>query len=422
MNILYIVHQTLFKDNSGTPVVADQYASLALKKNCNVCILSSDHNLVKNSETIKLNGIYYTTVKPLENWSTEAFLKENNLEQIEVSLPFNPDIIHILDWVSINPGVIKYLASLNKPMIRHFCGFEDLCYFQHPFHNHEDNSLCTEKITPDMCSKCISEKEFKGKKLLKKIKSILFREKEIAKRKYHMKLSDRENIVNEYIKLQYSHLIFPSKSFSNFFFSHFKLDKPYNVIHHGINLDKNKYYKNYHSEQINFIYTGGTAERKGWKIIEETFYFLLKKYPKKINLRIYGHKKKTSKSSLKKFKNVDFFESFNHNKLNEILSWADIGILPSHFETYGLIIREYIHNNVVPISSNFFGANEIIEDEKNGIIIKKNNSQELIRSIEDIINDPQKLNNIKKKISNTKIKSTEIEFDEIFKLYQSYVI
>ena len=60
------------------------------------------------------------------------------------------------------------------------------------------------------------------------------------------------------------------------------MKKPFNIINHGINLDINDQYKNKNnSDIINFIYTGGTAERKGWKIIEEAFDYLLKKYPKK---------------------------------------------------------------------------------------------------------------------------------------------
>tara|TARA_B100001029_G_C15050487_1_gene450340 strand:- start:991 stop:2262 length:1272 start_codon:yes stop_codon:yes gene_type:complete len=423
MNILYIVHQTLLRENSGTPVVTDQYANLALKKNCKVCILSTDENVKSNSETKILNGIYYTSIKPLDNWSIEAFLKKNNLSIIKIDLPFNPDIIHIVDWVNINPGIIKYLATFKKPIIRHFCNFEDLCYFHHPFHNHEDNSLCTDEITPELCSKCISEKEYKNKKTIKKIKSFLFKEKDTSRKNYYLKLSDRKNIIIDNINYLYSHLIFPSRSFSNYFFSHFKLKKPFNVIHHGINLNINDQNKNKNNADIiKFIYTGGTAERKGWKIIEEAFDFLLNKYPNKIKLRIYGHKKKTSKSSLKKFMNVDFFDTYKYNELNKILSWADIGILPSHFETFGLIIREYMHNKVIPISSNSFGADELIENDKNGIIIKKNNSKELVNIIEKIINDPNKLISFKTEIAKTKIRSIESEFEEIFKLYENYRI
>ena len=421
MKILYIVHQNLLKENSGTPVVTNQYANLAIKKNCEVCILSADDNLLENSKLDIINQIYYMSIKSFKNWSTDAFLKKNNENFLKINLPFIPDIIHILDWVKINPEVLRYLTTLKKPIIRHFCGFEDLCYYQHPFYKNIDHSLCTEEITPKMCSECISTKTFKDKKLLKKIKSFIFNEKEKMRIKYFEKLIDRKDIITEHLKSYYSHLIFPSEAFSKYFFSHFKIEKAYSVIQHGIKKNNEINLTKINSNKINFIYTGGRAERKGWKIIEEAFSHILKKYPHKLNLRIYGHKKKTSKSSLKKYPNVEFFESFSYRELDQTLQWADFGILPSHFETYGLVIREYIHNNVIPITSNAFGANEVISNNKNGIILKENNSTQLINTIENILNNQNSFFQIRENLKKTEIISNEFEFEKIFKIYQNYL-
>ena len=58
--------------------------------------------------------------------------------------------------------------------------------------------------------------------------------------------------------------------------------------HVDFNTNVEHQYKNKNNADIiNFIYTGGTAERKGWKIIEEAFDYLLKKYPNKI--RYFHH-------------------------------------------------------------------------------------------------------------------------------------
>lgn len=421
MKILYIVHQNLLKENSGTPVVTSQYANLAIKKNCEVCILSPDDSLSENSQIKLINQIHYMSVKSFKNWSIEAYLKKNNTKILKVDLPFIPDVIHILDWVKVNPEILRYLKSLNKPIIRHFCGFEDLCFYHHPFYRNSNHSLCTKEITPNMCSECISEKTFKDKKLIKKIKSIIFNEKEKMRVNFYDKLIDRRDVVTDHLKSYYSHLIFPSKAFSNYFFSHFKLEKAYTVIHHGIKTNKEINLSRPNSNKVNFIYTGGRAERKGWKIIEETFNYILKKYPSKINLRIYGGKNKTSKSRLKKYQNVEFFESFNYNELDQTLQWADFGILPSHFETYGLVIREYIYNNVIPITSDAFGANEIITNNQNGIILKENNSSQLIKTIENILNNHNTFSEIRNNLKKTKITSIEHEFEEIFEIYQNYI-
>ena len=421
MKILYIVHQSILRENSGTPVVTNQYANQAISKNCEVCILSPDDNLVEDSQIKLINKIYYMSIKAFKNWSTEAYLKKNNKNILNINLPFVPDVIHILDWVKLNPEVLRYLTTLKKPIIRHFCGFEDLCFYHHPFYKNSDHSLCTKEITPEMCSECISNKTFKDKKVIKKIKSIIFNEKEKMRIEFYNKLIDRRDVVTEHLKSYYTHFIFPSKAFSNYFFSHFKSEKAYSVVHHGIKKNNEINHKKKDQNKINFIYTGGTAQRKGWKIIEEAFNFILKKYPNKFNLRIYGHRKKTSKSLLGKYQNVEFFESFDYEKLNETLHWADFGILPSYFETYGLVIREYIHNNVVPITSDAFGANEIIENNNNGIILKENNSIQLINTIENIFNNHNFFSMIRKNLKKTQIVSNEFEFEQIFKIYQKYV-
>ena len=422
MKILYVVHQTLANENSGTPVVADQYAREAVKKGYQVAILAPE---LKDQEEARVRldeNIYYVSVNMFKNWSLEAFTKDNNSKIQKLDLPFLPDIIHIIDWVNISPKILGYLASLKKPIIRHFCNFEDLCFYHHPFHKNKDFSLCQNEITPSMCSSCITEKTFKGQKFLKKIKSILFIEKFRNKKKFSNYLKDRREVLNTHLRSFYTHFIFPSKAFSKFFFSHHKIEKKYDVIHHGINKDMSKnIVKTNDFKKINFLYTGGRSERKGWKIIEESFFYLLKKYETKINLRIYGHKKKLIKSKLKDFKNVEFFDSYNYNDLKKILFWADVGILPSFFETYGLMAREYIFNKIIPVSSNSFGAEEIIINDKNGIILSSNTKTEVINKIENLINNEDYFNKIKNNLSSTNIISISQEFEYIDKVYKTYV-
>jgi len=76
MKILYIVHQNLLKESSGTPVVTNQYAYQAIKKNCQVCILSPDDNLDEDCQIKMINKIHYVSVKSFKNWSLDAYLKK----------------------------------------------------------------------------------------------------------------------------------------------------------------------------------------------------------------------------------------------------------------------------------------------------------------------------------------------------------
>ena len=113
-------------------------------------------------------------------------------------------------------------------------------------------------------------------------------------------------------------------------------------------------------------------------------------------------------------------DKINHNEIKSVLSWADIGILPSLFETYGTIIREYLSFNVIPVVSNFFGANDIIKNNENGIILEKNCFEDLVFSVEKILNNKEFTNKLRKNIFETKIISEDEEFDKINEIYNLY--
>ena len=419
MNIIYIVQANSWNLNAGTPIIANQYALLAKNKNFNVCVLTPTNNKENFYKTLKKNDILYYSIPSITEWRLNGFDEKKNIIDEDLKLPFKPDLIHIIDWLHFDSQFLYSISNLKVPIIRHYCAFEDFCYFVHPIYKKKDNSLCNFKLNADICSDCISENIFKNYKFLKRVKSFLLNEKKKNLQMLKIKLKDRVRIANSHIDNIYNHLIFPSKSFADYFFTHAKATKPYSVIPHGIKLNK-IINKKSSKETFNIIYTGGYAYRKGWEIVEKSFDKLLRKYPNKIKLRIYGDKNKIQKSKLGKFENIEFFDHFNHNEIKSVLSWADIGILPSLFETYGTIIREYLSFNVIPVVSNFFGANDIIKNNENGIILEKNCFEDLVFSVEKILNNKEFANKLRKNIFETKIISEDEEFDKINEIYNLY--
>ncbi len=137
----------------------------------------------------------------------------------------------------------------------------------------------------------------------------------------------------------------------------------------------------------------------------------------KINLRIYGFKKKTSKSCLNKFKSVEFFDSFDPSNLNNILNWADFGLTTSYFESYCKVLYEYIEAKVIPITTNFFGS-EIIKNDYNGIVIGKPYHKNLIKTLENIVKKPKVIERYIENVKKTKVLYDNDEFDKILSIYQ----
>ena len=332
-----------------------------------------------------------------------------------------PDIIHIVDWVNFNPSILDALKEFNVPIIKHVYNFEDFCYFISPIYKNKDQSYCTAPLSIDECAKCIQAYSYKNKKFLSKIKYLFLNKNKKDFTYYKKGLQNRRDIVIKNTDNFFDHLIFPSQSFADYYFSHLIKEKSFSVISHGINTS-NSLKKNISSKKIKCVFTGGADLKKGWKIVEEVFEKLLNDFQDKIQLRIYGDKKKTIKSKLKKFPSVEFFESFKPNQIEQIMTWADIGIAPSHFETYSRVVREFVNFGVVPISTNAFGVAELINSNKNGIILDKPLSKNLFYIMSKIINEPNFLKSLQIGVKDSKIISKEEEFKSIFKLYKDLII
>ena len=78
---------------------------------------------------------------------------------------------------------------------------------------------------------------------------------------------------------------------------------------------------------------------------------------------------------------------------------------------------EYLESGVIPISTNFFGS-EIITNEINGIVINRSFKENLIKAVENILENPKVIERYSKNVKKTKILYEEEEFENIFNIYQ----
>ena len=62
---------------------------------------------------------------------------------------------------------------------------------------------------------------------------------------------------------------------------------------------------------------------------------------------------------------------------------------------------------------------EIIKDKYNGILLNKPYSQDLYKTLKNLINNPQIVNNLKKGVTKTIIDSDEKEYEKLILLYKS---
>jgi len=119
---------------------------------------------------------------------------------------------------------------------------------------------------------------------------------------------------------------------------------------------------------------------------------ILEKLP---NVKFYwvgdGPFRKEIMIKLKKYKNFEWLGSLEYpNKVREYLSEIDIYALISGLDMSPLTLLEAQLMKKPVIATNVGGIPELLVDKKTGFLIEKGNSEELIKKIEEILNDPKK--------------------------------
>ena len=120
---------------------------------------------------------------------------------------------------------------------------------------------------------------------------------------------------------------------------------------------------------------------------------VLKKLP---NVKFYwvgdGPFRKEIMIKLKKYKNFEWLGPLEYpNKVREYLSEIDIYALISGLDMSPLTLLEAQLMKKPVIATNVGGIPELLVDKKTGFLIEKGNSEELIKKIEEILNDPKKI-------------------------------
>jgi glycosyltransferase involved in cell wall biosynthesis len=166
------------------------------------------------------------------------------------------------------------------------------------------------------------------------------------------------------------------------------------------NVDITKFIKLYRLEDKKIIlYVGGLIPRKGINYLITAMNYV----DKDVILLVVGSEMKAYegvKESLEKqvkdlgLNNVFFMGSLNKEDLDCAYSAADIVVLPSINEIFGLVILEAMAYGKCVVASNVSGPSSIIEDHKSGLLFEAGNSLQLADKINYLFSNPQILKDI----------------------------
>lgn len=184
-------------------------------------------------------------------------------------------------------------------------------------------------------------------------------------------------------------LIFISEAVKKTFEDNFRISKSV-VIYNGI---RNEFFERPNVEQkvknkINIVFVGRVVKVKGVDYLLEAFYILSQKYSN-LSLRIVGDGDQRvileNKSRELGLNDRVFFEG----RQNDVIQWldkSDIFVYSSIWEEgFGISVIEAMSRGCIPVTFNKGGLPEIIEDNKDGFLVKEVSSNALAKKIEEII-------------------------------------
>ncbi len=194
-------------------------------------------------------------------------------------------------------------------------------------------------------------------------------------------------------------------------------------ISNSVYLKKFEKYKKKKNNELKFITVGRYAEKKkGYDKVEKIAKGLIKKKIKfkwiLVGKNISELKKKKliykNKKNFFLVKNIEnIYESyFPNSKLIKLYKSADLYLNLSRVESFGITFVEALASGLPVISFNTKGANEIIRNNYNGIIIKNYKNKSYVNKISEISKDKILLNALK---SNTLKSVKKYDLDQVSK-------
>jgi|GEM_PF-780167 len=409
-SVLLVCHNIPPYEFSGTPIITWKYALNLKRLGYRVGILIP--KLGKNNfELEERDGIciYSIQLDPYPNAFLNATFEANSIkwEDIEkVFIQFRPHIVHIIDYVNLPPQVLQMASDFGCVVIRQVWNTEEICFRMSPIISNQ-RRVCKGPKDLLSCCKCIF---FSGID-----KNDLFYIRETAH------LLGMMYGWSEYIRLLYDRLFdvifFSNSKFRDYFLKHVSCDKEkIFVIPHGFLPRVALSIDNFSSRgRMVFGYIGGIQFEKGIDTIIKVFKNLL--YDQ-VELRVYGriYDQELFKE-LCDVPNIKYMGEYTPEDLPDILKDIDIGIVPSYFDTYSLVLHEFLLHGVPVIATKFFGS-YIVEDGKNGFLVDIGDVTGIKKKIEMILEDRNLLYRLREGARSTYIPTLWGEIDNIHNVYQ----
>lgn len=142
------------------------------------------------------------------------------------------------------------------------------------------------------------------------------------------------------------------------------------------------------SQHLRFVYVGNGSPLKGCNTLEAAFGQLNNKFPN-VELTVVGGASRLNIFQNKR--NVALIPQLSHSELSKVLSQHDALVLPSKFDSFGMVVAEGMASGLVAIVSNRVGAKQMVVEKKNGLVFESANDVALEDAMAWVVNHSDQL-------------------------------
>ena len=411
--ILFVCHNIPPYEFSGTPLITLEQARALARRGNIVGVLIPDNEVLSSSIVMREDGIKLFSIPRVDRLRT-FFDDPSEADQQEMVLmgtrdilyTFKPDIIHVNDYVDMPAGIMSIFEEHGAVVVREVWNDEEICFRVSPIVQ-ETQEVCSGPETPLKCKVCFEMNH---------------------NDEYHdilSKLKHRFDFVNHIYNKIVDGIIFPSETFKNHFarYVSIPLDN-ISIIPHGVGSQETGHKaKKKISSKVRFTFIGNFFEfRKGLHLILDAFERLATYL--NFQLSIYGsgsekdHLLRINKL-IKYFPDkISYGGPYGPKQLKRIMRETDVGIVPSYFETYSVVLREFLKHDTPVIATRFFGS-EVIKNGLNGFLVEIGDSETLEKKMCELIESPSLLSRLQRGAKATVLDSTDHEAMGLSVLYET---
>jgi glycosyltransferase involved in cell wall biosynthesis len=421
--ILFVNHSVAPYELSGTPISTLNHAFGMQSKGIDVAVLISSDKIKLSDEPVteRIGDILVYMAPRFDK--DEAFLGAINQADLyqylrcveKIVEQFDPDIIHINDFVHMPIEIFEVFKKKRCLIVRSVCNDEELCHRQYPVVSTSlKGKLCSGPDTPEKCTDCYFIDNVKFPSISGSIHGKNITEKIIQR------FSEVQHLYKDLV----DSAIFTTQEFKNHFTNFIKIpQEKIKVVPRGFQFDFKRSNKPLclTGDIVRFAFVGQVASNKGADVLLKAFEGMSKHGG--FRLYIFGdignqEYLKWIRRLEKEFPTKIKYEGiFFMKDLGCIAQEIDVVIIPTYFDTYNRVIREMLYFGIPVITTDFYGST-IIRDGFNGLKIPIGDYKALEDCMSRIISKPELVAELSRGAINTRIPTLDEEIDELLIVYK----